>query len=449
MSIITLQQLQSGELARQSPPPHEIRLTHCKLTEFPKELFDFVDTLTLLDLSGNLLDTLPDDLDRFHQLSILFCSNNPFKELPRVLGRCPQLQMIGFKSNQIEVISEEAIPTATLRWLILTDNHLQELPSSLANCHRLQKLMLAGNQLHILPDLSSCHSLELIRLSSNQLESLPLWLKQLPRLAWLAISGNPFTQKVEQRFQQQRPLTEIDASTLRIAQILGEGASGTTYACESDQFPNQALALKVFKHTMTSDGSPDNELLAHQSVGDHPHLTNVVARIDGETDNKQTLSELRLSQSGGMLMKQLAPHLRLLGAPPSLESCSRDIYEATLRLSITQFKQIVLGVTEAVQHLHQRGWLHGDVYAHNTLWSDSEVMLSDLGAASVIPEHAEWLTRIETRAIGVLMDELLLRTPELQAALHPNLFNLAKQLQHPEMKHIPELNEIVEAVNTL
>ena len=123
----------------------------CDLADFPREIFSLADTLEVLNLSGNRLSSLPDDLPRLHKLRVLFCSENLFSEVPAVLGRCPELQMIGFKANQIHHLPATALP-AKLRWLILTDNQLIDLPDELGQCHHLQKLMLAGNQLRKLPE---------------------------------------------------------------------------------------------------------------------------------------------------------------------------------------------------------------------------------------------------------------------------------------------------------
>ncbi|WP_297576142.1 leucine-rich repeat domain-containing protein [uncultured Deefgea sp.] len=161
----------------------------CGLTEFPREIFDLADSLKILNLSGNQLSSLPDDLPRLRHLAVIFCSENRFTELPAVLGQCPSLTMIGFKSNQIAHVDDEAFPPH-LRWLILTDNQLTELPSSIGRCQQLQKLMLAGNRLTALPAaLAHCQQLALVRLAANQLTAFPECLLQLPRLAWLAMGA--------------------------------------------------------------------------------------------------------------------------------------------------------------------------------------------------------------------------------------------------------------------
>jgi len=80
----TLEQLRAGQLAG----TRRLKLA-CGLSEFPREILDLADTLEVLDLSGNALTTLPDDFARLRELRILFASNNPFTELPPVLGQCP------------------------------------------------------------------------------------------------------------------------------------------------------------------------------------------------------------------------------------------------------------------------------------------------------------------------------------------------------------------------
>ena len=188
----TLEQLRAGALAG----ARRLQL-RCGLTEFPREIFSLADSLEILDLSGNSLSSLPEDLPRLAKLRVLFCSNNAFTELPEVLGRCPQLSMVGFKAGRVARVSGAALPPL-LRWLILTDNEIAELPAEIGRCHLLQKCALAGNRLTGLPaEMAACHKLELLRLSANRFSALPAWLLDLPRLTWLGFGGNPLCAQLE------------------------------------------------------------------------------------------------------------------------------------------------------------------------------------------------------------------------------------------------------------
>ena len=86
-----LEALRRGDLAGAT----ELRL-NAGLAEFPREIFGLADTLEVLDLSGNLLDCLPEDMGRLHKLRILFCSGNRFDHLPPALGDCTALSQVSF-----------------------------------------------------------------------------------------------------------------------------------------------------------------------------------------------------------------------------------------------------------------------------------------------------------------------------------------------------------------
>ena len=118
----SLEQLRSGALIG----ARRLDLS-CGLQALPPEVFDLADTLEVLNLSGNLLSSLPHDLPRLHRLKVIFCSNNPFAQLPEVLGDCAALQVVGFKACRLAHVSGAALPPS-LRWLILTDNAITELP---------------------------------------------------------------------------------------------------------------------------------------------------------------------------------------------------------------------------------------------------------------------------------------------------------------------------------
>ena len=421
----TLAQLEAGKL---------VGLTRVKIAQgletFPEELYTLADSLEILDLTDNNLTTLPDDLNRLHKLRILFVSNNQFREVPSVLASCPNLTMIGFRNNQIDTFEEHAVPLQT-RWLILTDNNLTKLPDSMGELKQLQKCMLSGNKLTTLPQsMSKCHNLELLRIAVNQLTELPSWLLTLPKLSWLAYSGNPFCEKHP---NCDTTLTEVPWKSLEIKEILGEGASGLI---SKAIHKGTEVAIKVFKGEITSDGLPEEEMDINISMGHHDHLIDVTARVIGHPEGKD------------VLMLELIPsHFFNLGLPPTLQTCSRDIYPEGFTLSFTHALKILQGIADAAVHMHERGIMHGDFYAHNIMIdAEANSILGDFGGASYFePKEVavrNGLERLEVRAFGCLMEELLALSEEDKSANRDTLVTLKEACLQEETAKRPLFVEV-------
>ena len=395
----TLEDLKSGALIG----AQSVRLVNLGLTEFPQALFALAETLEVLDLSGNQLSSLPDDLPLLHRLRILFCSNNPFTQLPVALGDCEQLEMVGFKACAITQVSAHSLP-ARLRWLILTDNQLRELPSALGQRSRLQKLMLSCNQLTALPDLSKCKALELLRIASNHFDEIPATLLALPNLAWPALAGNPLTADAEHTALADAHHHAIRYDDLEIGELLGEGASGHIHRATL-KHSNETIAVKVFKAAFTSDGTPQSELAAGLVAAGHPNLLTPLAVVEGHPQGRLVVAMPLLS----------SVYVNLAG-PPSLASCTRDVYAADARFTPAIAERLLGCIRAALTHLHARGVLHGDLYAHNILWNPAtgDAVLSDFGAAMLTgalpPAHRMQLQAIEWRAFAHLENEIAART---------------------------------------
>lgn len=412
----TLEKLRSGDLTGCK----RLDLS-CALTEFPREILELAETLEILNLSGNLLAELPEDFGRLRKLRILFCSDNAFTHLPAVLGDCPELEMIGFKANRMENIDPAAFP-GRLRWLILTENQIEFLPSSIGKCHRLQKLMLAGNRLSRLPDeMAGCVNLELVRLAANRFREFPEWLFRLPRLAWLALGGNPW-----ETTGGSPLMDEVDWNEIEKGEILGEGASGLIHKA---RWRDTEVALKIFKGGMTSDGLPDSEMVACLAAGNHPNLIGSLGRITNHPEGRH-----------GLLMPLVDPGFTNLAGPPDFETCTRDVYPADLRLDLKEVRRVALDIASVARHLHVRGVMHGDLYAHNILRNgEGSCLLGDFGAASQVPSCAA-AEHIEVRAFGILLAELLER---LDAGIPPELAKLRDRCISPVVEDRPGFREIV------
>lgn len=406
------------------------------LSEFPREIFGLSDTLEVLDLSDNALACLPADIGRLSRLRVLFCSRNRFTRLPPSLGDCAALSQIGFREAGLCEVPAESLPPS-LRWLTLTGNRLERLPDALGRRPLLQKLMLSGNRLVGLPEsLAGAANLELLRLSANRFDALPPWLRQLPRLAWLAWAGNP----LDRPTPGTPDATTVDWSCLEMGRLLGEGASGTVHRAlwrPPGPAAPRPVAVKLFKHAMTSDGLPDHEIAACLAAGEHPNLIGALGRVSGHPGGTQ-----------GLLMPLLPDHWRPLAGPPSLESCSRDVYAPSLRVTPEVLLRIAAGTAAAGSHLHRQGLLHGDLYAHNVLWDGvaGEAVLSDLGGASFLPAGAAGsaLHRLDVLAWGLLLGELLDRCTAPPAGLR----RLQRQCATVEPEARPSLAEALDLLGS-
>ena len=437
----TLEQLRSGALAGTRQLKLNARLTH-----FPPEILDLADTLEVLDLSHNQLDALPPDFGRLRKLRVFFASWNRFEVLPDVLGECPQLSQVGLRNNRIHTLPAAALPPR-LRWLTLTDNQLRQLPAELGECPALEKLMLSGNQLQTLPEtLAGLPALALLRIAANRIGTLPGWLWQMPALAWLAGAGNPWCGPPSPG--PDAPV--IDWADLTLGPVLGEGASGVTHRArwQPAAAPVDAgrdVAVKLFRGQLTSDGLPESEQAASLAAGPHPALCGALGRLAG---HPQGLA--------GLVMPLMPEGLHALAGPPSLASCSRDVYAPALRLPGTAALRLLTDAAQALAHLHAHGVLHGDVYAHNLLWrpATGQAVLSDFGAALRWPaaQAACWpqAQRLEVLAFGHLLEEVLAHLDDTaEATLAPALRHWQQRCadRHPARR--PLMGEVAAALAAL
>jgi len=404
-------------------------------------------SLVKLDLFQANLDesSFPSFLPEYlPNLKILFCMKNNFKIVPSVIASFPNLSMVSFKSNKLEAIHPDALGPQ-LQWLILTDNKITALPPTIGKCSKLQKLMLSGNLISSLPDeISNCTNLELVRLSSNKLVEPPMTLLSLPNLAWVAFSDNPFLDSITAERKKRSTAISSGTSpspspstTLKVftndelddpekGQILGKGASGITrqYTIPKVERKNgdstadktdidadtQVVAVKEFYSNITSDGDPQVERL-------------ISFTIATSIQSKSLIQVLGQTKKGNLIM-ELLTNYEVLANPPSLQSCSRDVYDhyrddnrtddcMKKYVTYTRLVNLVQNLLFALKELHRNCIVHGDFYGHNILFSrtdESQIWLTDFGAAFFYDRdssYGELIESVERRAFGHLISEVI------------------------------------------
>jgi len=385
--------------------------------------------------------------------------------------------MLSFKSNCIEEVPEESLSPG-LGWLILTDNKIRRLPKSIGALKGLRKCMLAANELTELPgEMENCRDIELLRIAANKLATLPDWLLRLPKLSWLAFAGNPCSAPPALDGADSG-LAHIKYSDLRLAERLGEGASGVVYkaalkssadrvlweaearaadrdAASECKITEEEVAVKMFKAGATSDGLPEDEMRAMTCAGQHPHCTGVLGTLVEAPD-----------QALGLVLPLIPPTFRVLGGPPSFQSVTRDTFPAGAVFGIRAVLRVLRGVASVCAHLHSKHISHGDLYAHNILVARPEdescgshppfyPVLSDFGAASFYGRLGQGpgkaVQAIESRAFGCLAEDLLQRLGG-DSFLEPNraessaatrLWEVVSRCQVPEVNHRPLFSELL------
>jgi serine/threonine protein kinase len=222
-------------------------------------------------------------------------------------------------------------------------------------------------------------------------------------LTWLAYSGNPFCAGIEAEAMANVLMADIPWSRLELLHVIGEGASGiihqAKYSVTEDE--THGVAVKLFKGAVTSDGLPHSEMAAAMGAGKHPNLIKVYGSVQGHP-----------SGSHGLVMELIDSDFISLAGPPSLESCTRDIYSSTTCFNLSRLLSIAHSMAFAAQYLHKLGIMHGDFYAHNILHcGKGRALLGDFGAASFYSNDdvfiSEGLERLEVRAFGCLLEELI------------------------------------------
>lgn len=411
------------------------KLTVRGVTEFPEQVFEYANTLEILDMSNNDLSILPDNLSSLRNMRVAFFSGSKFKEFPSVFADCNGLEMVGLKSCAIETMGDNVLP-ASLRGLILTDNNLTELPSSIGEYKSLQKLMLTGNNLTSLPQsLLNLKQLELLRVAQNRLAKPPSWLSKLPMLAWYSDSGNDFSITPPQVL----PAREFDTNSVRLGKKIGASAKNTVYSATLDDIDE--VAVKIFGQGITTDGSPDNDIAASLLAGNHPTVIGGLGKISIDAHGTQ-----------GLVMPLIPPQYRALGLPPNFIRLTRDTYPQGTTFTAPVVARIAIDTADALQHIHSQGIMHGDVYAHNVLVNQrGESIVGDFGAASIYTPHLkanEWREKIDVAGYGHLLEELLSYVPKISSETE-TLRQLSQNCLAEDSAERPSFSEISSIVQEL
>ncbi|CAN9498815.1 unnamed protein product [Ophioblennius macclurei] len=196
-------------------------LSQNSLLEFPPKLCQSLKSLTRLDLQGNHLKSLPEELLSLPRLCTLNVSRNCIG--PRVVfhpaASCPLLRQLNLSFNEIIVFPHELGRTlGQLEELLLEGNNMVVLSTALC-LSEVRLLDVSNNKVeNVAPHfLTSCPKLETLNLSLNNICSL----SHLPsKITTLKLEKNCFT-SVPEAVLHLPNLRSVDLRTNNISVLPG------------------------------------------------------------------------------------------------------------------------------------------------------------------------------------------------------------------------------------
>ncbi|KAJ2073802.1 hypothetical protein GGI16_008795, partial [Coemansia sp. S142-1] len=116
------------------------------LTQLPPGFGRTFSSLHTLDISGNQISVLPEEIGHLHSLRELYASRNALVTLPITMGSLRNLEVLDISENYIVSLDVSVSRLENLRMLNISDNRLTVLPPYLGLlAQTLRILLVDGN----------------------------------------------------------------------------------------------------------------------------------------------------------------------------------------------------------------------------------------------------------------------------------------------------------------
>ncbi|CAF3761678.1 unnamed protein product [Adineta steineri] len=174
-----------------------------------------------LDLHGNQLKSLPDEIENLKSVEICNLANNHFETIPAALGKLSRLTKLLLFNNHLGDLSTSLVfsKLSNLRILNLNNNFITQLPNDIGCLVNLEILTIEHNQLIELPrEIGLCIRLIELHLGFNSLTKLPLEIGYLINLTKLIIHRNNLLEIPESitNLKNSLKILDIACNSLRI-----------------------------------------------------------------------------------------------------------------------------------------------------------------------------------------------------------------------------------------
>lgn len=204
----------------------KLKITNQNIRTILSTTFHNLTTLEYIDLSGNHIEELPNDVFAQNKnLKWINLSNNKCESLPNgFLANRSELEGVDIIENGVSNLPEDLFhESKNLKVLNMSSNALTELPAGiLHNLQKLERLGLSNNSLMSLSEKQFVNTTNLreLDLSANQLKNIPEQLfRDQYKLKILNLDNNCLTSLPNDTFLQLESLTELYLSQNRLHDV--------------------------------------------------------------------------------------------------------------------------------------------------------------------------------------------------------------------------------------
>lgn len=151
----------------------------------------YLYNLIELNLDGNHITYLPEEITQLTKLDKLILSDNNISEIPAFIENMAVLRWLDISSNNISELPESLCNVTTIDRLNVSQNKLTKLPQNIGNLKKLIRLLAYDNNISELPDsIGSFPVLRELNVFENNLSNIPESIGNLKALMYLRIGNN-------------------------------------------------------------------------------------------------------------------------------------------------------------------------------------------------------------------------------------------------------------------
>ncbi|OHT14499.1 hypothetical protein TRFO_15170 [Tritrichomonas foetus] len=184
----------SGKLDFSVPPTVGfLDLSNNQIQRLSERFVYSLINVSLLNLSNNLLENIPDCINTNCYLNRLFIDSNKLVEFPQSFyDNCTGLEHLSASFNKLRELKPFNFPR--LHFIDLSFNDLTEIPDSFMKCSILSEINLSFNKLTDLPkSLAACRKMMFVTLNGNEFITLPRCILGFSQIKTLCLAKNKLT----------------------------------------------------------------------------------------------------------------------------------------------------------------------------------------------------------------------------------------------------------------